>query len=81
MAAENPAPRNDSPTRKAFIMRIDQQEYDWLQEKVTGAQLRRLPPTAIPSDRDLFRLVPTHADRKVHDTIASDYASLCTRSR
>ena len=67
MAAENPAPDKDSPELKAFIIRIDRKEYEWQEEKITGAQLRRLPPTPIPSDRDLFQVVPGHPDRKIKD--------------
>ena len=33
---------------RAFTIRIDQTEYEWPEEKITGAQLRRLPPTPIP---------------------------------
>ena len=65
MAADNPAP--GSPEHKAFIIRIDQTEYEWSEEKISGAQLRRLPPTPIPADRDLFQVVPGHPDRKIKD--------------
>ena len=52
MAAQNQAPGPDSPRHTAPIIRIDQQEHDWPEEKIAPAQLRRLPPTPIPSDRD-----------------------------
>ena len=67
MAAENPAPDKDNPGQKMFIIRIDDAEYEWPEEKITGAQLRRLPTTPIPSDRDLFQVVPGRPDRKIKD--------------
>ena len=67
MAAENPAPDKDDPGQKMFIIRIDETEYEWPEEKITGAELRRLPPTPIPPDRDLFQVVPGHNDREIKD--------------
>ena len=67
MATENPAPDKLNPGQKMPIIRIDESEYEWSEEKITGAQLRRLPPTPIPSDRDLFQVVPGHPDRKIKD--------------
>ena len=67
MATENPVPDKDSSGHKVFIIRIDQAEYEWPEEKITGAQLRRLPPTPIPADRDLLQVVPGHPNRKVKD--------------
>ena len=67
MTAENPDPDKDTSGHKAFVIRIDQQEYEWPEDKITGAQLRRLPPTPIPPDRDLFQIVPGHADCKIKD--------------
>ena len=57
----------DKPEQKAFSIRIDRADYEWPEAKITGAQLRRLPPTPIPPDRDLFQIVPGHPDRKVKD--------------
>ena len=65
--AENPAPGKDSPGHKVFTLRIDRFEYEWPDEKITGAQLRRLPPTPIPPERDLFQIVPGHPDQKIKD--------------
>ena len=48
MAAENPVSDKYSPRHKAFIIQIDRQEYDWSEEKIAGAQLRRLPADADP---------------------------------
>ena len=67
MAAANPVPDKDSPGHKVFTIRIDQTQYKWPEEKITGAQLRGLPPIPIPSDRDLFQVVPGHPDRKIKD--------------
>ena len=65
--AENPAPDKDSPAHKVFTIRIDRIEYEWPDEKITGAQLRHLPPTPIPYERDLFQIVPGHPDQKIKD--------------
>ena len=52
---------------KVFTIRIDRTEYEWSDEKITGAQIRGLPPTPIPAERDVFQVVPGHADRKIKD--------------
>ena len=67
MTAENSVPDKDRPEHKVFTIRIDQAPYEWPEEKITGAQLRRLPPTPIPPDRDLFQVVPGHPDRRIKD--------------
>ena len=67
MAAENPAPDKDSPGHKVVTIQIDRTEYEWPKEKISGAQLRRLPPTPIPPERDLFQVIPGHPDRKIKD--------------
>ena len=67
MAAENQAPDKDRPGHKVFIIRIDETQYEWPDEKITEAQLRRLPSTPISSDRDLFQVIPGLPDRKVKD--------------
>lgn len=35
MAAENPAPDKDNPGQKMFIIRIDETEYKWPEEKIS----------------------------------------------
>ena len=60
-------PDKDSPGHKVFTIRIDRKEYEWPDEKINGAQLRHLPPTPIPPDRDLFQVVPGHPDLKIKD--------------
>ena len=67
MATENTVPDKDKPEDKAFTIRIDRTEYSWQEEKISGAQLRNLPPTPIPADRDLFQVIPGHPDRKIKD--------------
>ena len=67
MATENPTRDKDNQVLKVFKIQIDRTEYDWAEEKISGAQLRRLPPTPIPPDRDLFQVVPGHPDRKIKD--------------
>ena len=71
MATGNPAPDKDSPGNKVFSIRIDRTQYEWSDEKINGSQLRRLPPTPIPPERDLFQVIPGHPDRKIKadDTI------------
>ena len=67
MATENPAPDKDTPAHKVSTIKIDRTQYEWPEEKITGAQLRQLPPTPISADRDLFQVVPGHQDRKIKD--------------
>ena len=50
-----------------FTIRIDRTEYEWSEDKISGAQLRELPPTPIPPERDLFQVVPGHPDKKIED--------------
>ncbi len=61
------APEKEDPGHKPFIIRIDRTEYEWAEEKINGAQLRRLPQPPIPPDRDLFLVVPGHSDREIKD--------------
>ena len=67
MAAEKPVPDKDAPVHKPFIIRIDREQYEWAEEKISGAQLRALPQTPIPPERDLFQVVPGHPDRQIKD--------------
>ena len=55
------------PGHKGFRIQIDRAEYEVLQEKLSGAEIRQVPLTPIPSDRDLFQVVPGHPDRKIKD--------------
>ena len=67
MPTENPAPDKESSVHKVFTIRIDRTEYEWPEEKIAGSQLRRLPPTPIPPERDLYQVIPGHPDRKIKD--------------
>ena len=67
MATENPAPDKDSPELKVFTIRIDREQYKWPDEKISGAQLRRLPSPPIPPERDLFQVIPGRPDLKIKD--------------
>lgn len=53
---------------KHFSIQIDRTHYEVDAPTMTGAELRKVPPTPIPSDRDLFEVVPGHSDRKIADT-------------
>ena len=66
MMTENPAPDKEN-LDKAFTIQIDRIQYQWPDEKISGAQIRRLPPTPIPPERDLFQVIPGHPDRKIKD--------------
>ena len=57
----------DNPDPKGIHIRIDRTEYVVHQEKLNGDELRRVPPTPIPPDRDLYQVVPGHEDRKIKD--------------
>jgi hypothetical protein len=50
-----------------FQIQIDRVHYTVTQEFMTGAELRRVPPTPIPADRDLFEVVPGAPDWKIGD--------------
>ena len=50
-----------------FNIQIDREHYKVSQAQMTGAELRQVPPTPIPADRDLFEVVPGHPDRKIEN--------------
>ena len=52
---------------KGFTIQIDRVQYIVFEEKITGVDLRRVPPTPIPPERDLFEIIPGHPDEKVKD--------------
>lgn len=56
---------------KGVQIRIDRTDYTVFEEKLTGAELRRVPPTPIPPDRDLYEVRPGEDDLKIkdHDTV------------
>jgi hypothetical protein len=51
-----------------FQIQIDRVHYTVTKELMTGAELRRVPPTPIGPDRDLFEVVPGGTDRKLGDS-------------
>ena len=55
------------PEPKRFHIQIDRAQFEVSDEKLTGAELRCLPPTPIPPERDLFQIVPGHPDLKIKD--------------
>ena len=67
MATKDPIPDKNKPGQKGFIIQIDRTKYEWSDEEISGAQLRCLPPTPIPTERDLFQVIPGHPDRKIKD--------------
>ena len=58
---------DDILKRKPFDIQIDREHYSICEEKISGAELRQVPPSPIPADRDIFQVVPGHDDRKIKD--------------
>lgn len=50
---------------KSLRIQIDRKEYIVDHQKMTGEQLRHVPPEPIGPDRDLFEVVPGGSDRKI----------------
>lgn len=48
-------------------IQIDRVHYKVEQKSMTGLELRHVPATPIPADRDLFQVVPGGPDRKIGD--------------
>jgi hypothetical protein len=48
-------------------IQIDRVHYQVEVRSMTGAQLRALPASPIPPDRDLFLVVPGGSDKKITD--------------
>ncbi|MBI5851765.1 MAG: hypothetical protein HZB39_12175 [Planctomycetes bacterium] len=55
------------PHHHEFQIQIDRVHYTVAQERMTGSEIRRVPPTPIGPERDLFEVVPGHPDNKVDD--------------
>ncbi len=69
MADEQSAPAADEGKHvHEFHIQIDREHYVVAQEKMTGAEIRLVPKAPITPDRDLFEVVPGHADRKIENT-------------
>lgn len=55
------------PPRETFEIQIDRTHYKVHQARMTGLELRQVPPTPIGPDRDLFQVVPGGSDVKITD--------------
>lgn len=61
-------PGSDKPDDdKRYTIQIDRAEYVLTQNRMTGADLRRVPTPPIPPDRDLFQIIPGRPDVKIED--------------
>jgi len=58
------------PHPHTFNIQIDRVHYKVEQSPITGAELRRVPPTPIPAERDLFQVVPGGSDLKILDSMS-----------
>jgi hypothetical protein len=63
----NDGSQTESEHQHRFHIQIDRAHYEVTQPEMTGSQLRQVPATPIPSDRDLFEVVPGGHDRKIED--------------
>lgn len=63
---QQPHPGGPPPGHK-FHIQIDRVHYTVTQQRMTGLELRQVPPTPIGPDRDLFEVVPGGTDRKIGD--------------
>jgi hypothetical protein len=66
-SSSNPELPPERPSDRTFHIQIDRTHYEVSSAQMTGAQLRLVPPTGIPADRDIFEVVPGHSDRKIQD--------------
>jgi len=57
---------------ETFEIQIDRTHYKVHKERMTGLELRHVPPTPIGPDRDLFEVVPGGLDRKIADETVVD---------
>lgn len=51
-----------------FNIQIDRAHHTVEKAEMTGAEIRLVPTTPIPADRDLFEVVPGQPDRKLADS-------------
>lgn len=65
---DRPHPAHPEPPPHKFNIQIDRAHYEVSEAQMTGLALRRVPPTPIGPDRDLFEVVPGGADVKIADT-------------
>ena len=52
---------------KRYTIQIDRTEYVVTQNRMTGADLRRVPTPPIPPDRDVFQIIPGRPDQKIEN--------------
>ena len=67
---DNPGLEPDSDKvdpEKSYEIQIDRVKYTLSENRLTGADLRRVPDPPIPAERDLFEIIPGHPDRKVEN--------------
>ena len=57
----------EKPNDKGFHIRIDRTEYVVKAEKLSGADLRKLPEPPISEDRDLYQIIAGQDDVKIKD--------------
>ena len=62
-----PEPPHGGKPEARFQIQIDRVHYTVTKSQMTGAELRRVPPTPIGPERDLFEVVPGQPDRKIGD--------------
>lgn len=67
MTTENDESKAIGPHDPRVNIQIDRVHYQVASLSMTGAQLRALPATPIPADRDLFLVVPGSSDKKISD--------------
>ena len=56
---------HEQKPKETFEIQIDRTHYKVHEERMTGLQIRQVPPTPIGPDRDLFEVVPGGSDRKI----------------
>lgn len=59
---------DDQGRHRTYKIQIDRVHYTVTDDSMTGAELRTVPEPDIPSDRDLFEVVPGNPDRKIELT-------------
>lgn len=63
----NQGPSSGGQGEHSINIQIDRIHYKVQKKEMTGAELRKVPPTPIPADRDLFLVIPGGPDRKIGD--------------
>ena len=65
---EEGVPGFDKPEDdKTYTIQIDRTQYVLKKNRMTGADLRRVPSPPIPPDRDIFQIIPGRPDEKIED--------------